>query len=147
MKFSKKLFFTFSILLIFTLLDHPVDAKVYKWKDENGKTHFTDSLDKIPYKYRKSIKKRKKTSISGTNLICEKPLSSEQNFNYIKSRKGIEIEINEIKTLRKKISLSNSQVEKKLLKNSIGNRHKIIETYEKIMAVLVRRNGCRERRN
>ena len=35
------------------LLPSPVaQAKIYKWKDENGKLHFTDSLSKIPPQYR-----------------------------------------------------------------------------------------------
>jgi len=59
MKFSKFLFFIFTNLLISILLVHPVDAKVYKYKDENGKTHYTDSLEKIPYKYRKDFKPSK----------------------------------------------------------------------------------------
>ena len=31
----------------------PVFAKIYKYKDENGKTHFTDDASKIPMRYRK----------------------------------------------------------------------------------------------
>ena len=31
----------------------PSHSKIYKWKDENGKTHFTDSPSKIPPQYRK----------------------------------------------------------------------------------------------
>jgi len=34
----------------------PVSAKIYKWKDETGKTHYTDSPAKIPKKYRNSDK-------------------------------------------------------------------------------------------
>ncbi len=35
------------------LLQSPVaQAKIYKWKDENGKVHFTDSLSTIPPQYR-----------------------------------------------------------------------------------------------
>jgi clan AA aspartic protease (TIGR02281 family) len=34
----------------------PVSAKIYKWKDESGKTHYTDSPSKIPKKYRESEK-------------------------------------------------------------------------------------------
>ncbi|WP_282012355.1 aspartyl protease family protein [Nitrospina watsonii] len=30
----------------------PASAKIYKWKDDTGKLHFTDSLSKIPLKYR-----------------------------------------------------------------------------------------------
>jgi len=32
-----------------------VDAKIYKWRDENGKLHFTDDPSKIPAKKSKSL--------------------------------------------------------------------------------------------
>ncbi len=31
----------------------PSQSTIYKWKDEDGKTHYTDSLSKIPPQYRK----------------------------------------------------------------------------------------------
>jgi len=31
------------------------DAKIYKWRDDKGKLHFTDSVNKIPPRYRKNI--------------------------------------------------------------------------------------------
>ncbi len=34
-------------------------AGIYKWKDETGRVHFTDSLQKIPEKYRKGTKVKK----------------------------------------------------------------------------------------
>jgi hypothetical protein len=57
----------FSKALIFALLawvafqPEPVFAKIFKYKDENGKTHFTDDASKIPAKYRNkdSVKKFK----------------------------------------------------------------------------------------
>ena len=39
----------FFILIWFTV----VDAAIYKWRDENGITHFTDNLTKVPKAYRK----------------------------------------------------------------------------------------------
>jgi hypothetical protein len=39
----------FFILIWFT----NVDAAIYKWRDENGKTHFTDNLTKVPKAFRK----------------------------------------------------------------------------------------------
>lgn len=53
--------------LIFTLLawiaiqPEPVFAKIYKYKDDHGKTHFTDDASKIPVQFRKkdSVKKFK----------------------------------------------------------------------------------------
>ena len=39
-------------LLALSILALPVSAKIYKWKDDNGKTHYTDSPAKIPKKFR-----------------------------------------------------------------------------------------------
>ena len=39
----------FFILIWFT----DVNAAIYKWRDENGKTHFTDNLTKVPKAFRK----------------------------------------------------------------------------------------------
>ena len=39
--------------LVFSVLASPSHSAIYKWKDEKGKTHFTDSLSKIPPQYRK----------------------------------------------------------------------------------------------
>jgi uncharacterized protein DUF4124 len=60
-------------LWFFILLVQPVDAKIYKWKDENGKTHFTDSPEKIPFKYRKNIKKKKAADRKRT-ISCNRPI-------------------------------------------------------------------------
>ncbi|MDH3256057.1 MAG: TIGR02281 family clan AA aspartic protease [Nitrospinota bacterium] len=35
------------------MLASPSHSAIYKWKDENGKTHFTDSLSKVPPQFRK----------------------------------------------------------------------------------------------
>ena len=43
-------------LLIVSFIAIPVSAKIYKWKDGSGKTHYTDSPSKIPKKYRESEK-------------------------------------------------------------------------------------------
>ena len=43
-----KLAIIFFILIWFT----NVDAAIYKWRDENGKTHFTDNLTKVPKAFR-----------------------------------------------------------------------------------------------
>ncbi len=43
------------------LISWPVQAKMYKWKDDKGKTHYTDSVSKIPAKYRKGNQRNFKT--------------------------------------------------------------------------------------
>lgn len=71
MNFPKIFLIIFFGFLILTLPNHPAEAKVYKYKDENGKIHFTDSLNKIPFKYRP--KKRKAFRINN----CHKPISKD----------------------------------------------------------------------
>ena len=39
--------------LLILVFASPSHSKIYKWKDENGKTHFTDNPSKIPPQYRK----------------------------------------------------------------------------------------------
>jgi clan AA aspartic protease (TIGR02281 family) len=40
-------------VLVVLMFASPSHSAIYKWKDENGKTHFTDSLSKIPPQFRK----------------------------------------------------------------------------------------------
>jgi len=136
MKFSKKLTFILSFLLIFILLDHPVDAKVYKWKDENGKTHYTDSPNKIPFKFRP--KNRKEFRITN----CHKPISKDIKVLLEKLGNNIaESKVNlkrDYKTLSKmrntslvyyKFSQSTLEFELALKKNEI-KFNKLIQKYE-----------------
>jgi len=56
------------------------EAGMYSWKDDNGKTHFTDGLHKIPGKYRKDdqgFKKYKSARPSSSPLpLWKKPVRS-----------------------------------------------------------------------
>jgi hypothetical protein len=47
---SKSLIFALLVWVAFQ--PEPVFAKIYKYKDDNGKTHFTDDASKIPARYR-----------------------------------------------------------------------------------------------
>ncbi len=41
--------------LCILFLASPAAGKIYKWKDDNGKTHFTDNPGKIPKKFRENL--------------------------------------------------------------------------------------------
>jgi hypothetical protein len=47
------------IVALFCLFQTPLWAKIYKWKDDQGKLHFTDDRAKIPQKYREKVQKFK----------------------------------------------------------------------------------------
>ena len=47
------------ILAVLWLCQTPLWAAIYKWKDDQGKTHFTDDKSNIPLKYRMQLEKFK----------------------------------------------------------------------------------------
>jgi hypothetical protein len=54
------------ILFVFCfLVPNTATAKMYKWKDDSGKTHYTDSPNKIPKKYRN----KNKTDTIGSSFV------------------------------------------------------------------------------
>jgi hypothetical protein len=55
--FSKAMIFALLALVAFQ--PDPAIAKIYKYKDEHGKTHFTDDPSSIPMRYRKKGSMRK----------------------------------------------------------------------------------------
>ena len=47
------------ILAVLWLCQTPLSAAIYKWKDDQGKVHFTDDKSRIPLKYRMQLEKFK----------------------------------------------------------------------------------------
>ncbi len=61
------------MLIFFALLwIVDADAAIYKWKDENGKTHFTDDPTKVPEAFRKN------PFVKGSTSRKETPKSKEK---------------------------------------------------------------------
>jgi len=60
---------------------NPLDAKVYKWTDENGRTHYTDNEGKIPQRYKKenmeTYKKKDKPDETLAKYVCKIPPDPE----------------------------------------------------------------------
>jgi len=62
------------ILLVLPFTVNISDATIFSWKDENGITHFTDSPEQIPRKYRDR-------KIEGLRIIEEVPFEESPNSN------------------------------------------------------------------
>lgn len=76
------------------LFSWPVQAKMYKWKDDKGKTHYTDSVSKIPAKYRKGNQRKFKTMRSApTNFSGGGGMSSRggSGFSIAIPKTGAEV--------------------------------------------------------
>lgn len=75
-------------VFVFLVLASPIHSAIYKWKDEKGKTHFTDSLSKIPPQYRKKgeLKDLKGDTVksSPTSLASNK----KGKIHVIKAKQG-----------------------------------------------------------
>jgi len=64
-----------SILLILASPETSI-AKMFKWVDENGKTHYTDSANKIPKNYRTEVE------VSGINLHKNPSLANKKSSSF-----------------------------------------------------------------
>ena len=115
----------FFILILFT----NVDATIYKWRDKNGITHYTDNLTKVPKAF------REKPFIK--NLLPRKIKSEPKNKNTqgkrIDTIKRKETAEDKIKKVKKKEGFTEAQrldIEKTInfLKTDIS-RYKIFYTY------------------
>ncbi len=85
------------IFLIFgTILLHlsceGCEAAVYKWKDETGKIHFTDDLNRVPEEFRKEYFKRK---LPPAIQKSKSPLKPEEKSNQKKNKEDTEKEESE----------------------------------------------------
>ncbi len=65
------------MMALLWLFPAPVDAAIYKWKDDQGKTHFTDDKSKIPLKYREQLEKFKGVAEPKPEPV-EEPVESEK---------------------------------------------------------------------
>lgn len=66
----------FIITILCLVLAAPASAGLYKWKDKEGKIHFTDSINKVPLNLRskKQVKK-----MPPSRLIKSSPRSEESS--------------------------------------------------------------------
>lgn len=105
----------FSFLLLFYFLIIPLDAEIFKWTDENGKMHFTDSANKIPKKYRQ--KNINQYNSKQYQFICdtEQYPESENQLNVIQEKiREIQKKINEEKNKERRILKRRQNVKTKI---------------------------------
>lgn len=91
MRKSKNCFFGLAFTLACSLFSSDrVEAKVYKWVDDQGKTHYTDSPAKIPKGLKKKLPKReyKNTDIGWKCFVEMKP---EVKKEILKTRSNVEL--------------------------------------------------------
>ena len=70
-------------VLVLLMQASPSHSKIYKWKDKNGKIHFTDSLSKIPPKYRKKGElKTMKGAPADSEDSVKLNYSKDSSYNY-----------------------------------------------------------------
>ena len=110
----------FFILIWFTV----VDAAIYKWRDENGITHFTDNLTKVPKAFREKpfIKDPLPRKIK---LESREKNTQSKRIEAIKREKPAE---DKIKEVEKKVDLTEEQ--RLAIEKAIGFLKTDIPRYE-----------------
>lgn len=73
----KIIFLIFGAILL-NLSGDRCEAAIYKWKDETGKVHFTDDLNRVPEEFRKEYFKRK---LPPTIPKSKSPIKHEKKSN------------------------------------------------------------------
>jgi len=73
------------VLAVLWLCQTPLWAGIYKWKDDQGKVHFTDDKSRIPLKYRGHLEKFK-----GVTEPKPKPVEAEQEKEAVAPDPGAE---------------------------------------------------------
>ncbi|NIR54419.1 MAG: DUF4124 domain-containing protein, partial [Nitrospinaceae bacterium] len=66
---SSKVFWGIAVFLLAVGVT-PSHSKIFKWKDDKGKVHFTDDISKIPFKYRNRDKTK---TLKGGPVDVPKP--------------------------------------------------------------------------
>jgi clan AA aspartic protease (TIGR02281 family) len=77
-------------VLVFLILASPSHSAIYKWKDNKGKTHFTDNLSKIPPQYRKKgeLKNMKGDTVESSDFAKLSLSKKNRRTHVIKARMG-----------------------------------------------------------
>ncbi len=73
---------TVLVLAVLWLCQTPLWAGIYKWKDDQGKVHFTDDKSRIPLKYRGKLEKFK-------GVVEPKPKSVQEPVEAEKGKEAV----------------------------------------------------------
>ena len=79
----------FALLWLIAVQPDPVIAKIYKYKDENGKTHFTDDPSNIPMRYRKKESMDSFRGVSDPATDTSSKSSGKKDKNKTKKDEGL----------------------------------------------------------
>ena len=132
-----KSFIAIPIILVwfFVLLVQPLHAKLYKWTDENGKTHFTDDSSKIPKKYRDKMKE-KKPETRKRAISCSRPIPQTMKDESLKLDNVIYRDNKKLDTIIRSFSKKkDDEFFKKSLKTAklIGDLKRNRRLYQKLL--------------
>ncbi len=81
------------ILILVLILSQVSFADMYQWKDEQGKIHFTDSIKKVPKRYRPEADSQKQKDIPPFNIPEEPPVSDLDAGLEVFEKDELEVEI------------------------------------------------------
>ena len=141
--------FTFSTaavaasILLFVFATTPVDARIYKWVDENGKTHFGD---KVPEKHKgrsKGVSVKPNTTSYGSGSIKKQPPSNSLD-SWTAGNNSHAMSSEELKALQKNRYGSNSDYNKDMKRRTAAwkKKHEKNKSYDQRMSEYKSNQKC-----
>ena len=95
----------FALLWLVAVQPDSVIAKIYKYKDENGKTHFTDDPSNIPMRYRKKDSMDSFRGVSDPTPDTSSKSSKDKDKDKSKSKKKAGLSSQDVSLIKKTIQV------------------------------------------
>jgi hypothetical protein len=123
-----QVFVVLGVLVFFACQSFAGVSSIYKWKDEQGKTHFTDDPLKIPLRYRSDPNLEKVRGLPSPIPSSRKQMSKSNAYDPVEDQKEQEIKNADSETDKMEKELVAMQAALSFLKSDI-QRFKKFEDY------------------
>jgi len=129
-----KAFLIIGLVFCWVLTSAPAHAKIYKWKDENGKTHFTNDPTKVPKTENTEVETSQELIAPPAPVVKESPpeTSPEDSVEKEESLEDIYKKFKIEKPKEKQSFEQNQESTKKLLKKAEEARERQLKKIDEL---------------
>jgi hypothetical protein len=95
----------FALLVWITFQPDPASAKIYKYKDDQGKTHYTDDASRIPLRYRDQGSMKKFRGVAEPTPTPDTPSQASASADGSEAKKDAGLSSREVGLVKKTIQV------------------------------------------
>jgi hypothetical protein len=112
------------MLAVLWLCQTPLWAGIYKWRDDQGKIHFTDDKSRIPLKYRQRLQKFKGV-VEPKPKSVQEPVEAEKEKEVVAEEKAVEEKVTEEENIAEIVAALEET--KKFLENENASHERLVK--------------------